>query len=150
MSVNIWNAEKQEVDKIAGNVNINDGAISENSSWSSKKINANLGEIEKKAGNVYSTEETVIGKWIDGRPIYSKTFSNTLWTPNTELLSDVDVIVSFDGMYKYTQLGVYMNLSYRDNYGSFRVDLNPNTHKVVLNCVGSEAIFTIKYVKTTD
>lgn len=96
----------------------------------------------------YSTDEKVIGTWIDGRHVYSKTFSSTSWTPNTELLNDVDVIVSFDGMYKYTQLGVYMNLSYRDTYGSFRIDLNPTTHKVILNCVGSDATFTIKYVKT--
>ncbi|WP_313151869.1 hypothetical protein [Lacrimispora sp.] len=32
--------------------------------------------------NVYSTEETVCGKWIDGKPIYRKVISGTLAVEN--------------------------------------------------------------------
>lgn len=32
---------------------------------------------------VYSTEEAVIGRWIDGRPVYRKTFIGSTTKPNT-------------------------------------------------------------------
>lgn len=31
----------------------------------------------------YSTTEQVIGKWIDGKPLYQKTFTGTCTTQNT-------------------------------------------------------------------
>lgn len=38
--------------------------------------NANLAELSAKtAGYIYSTDEVVIGKWIDGRNLYRKVFS---------------------------------------------------------------------------
>lgn len=54
MSVNTWSAEKQKLNKLAGNANIIDGAISEDSTWSSEKINASLGEKAdvKDVGNL--------------------------------------------------------------------------------------------------
>ena len=36
--------------------------------------------------NDYSTEETVVGKWIDGSPLYQKTYTGTL--PNTNVVKD--------------------------------------------------------------
>lgn len=35
----------------------------------------NLNKIQE--GNVYSTSETEVGKWIDGKPIYRRTFEYT-------------------------------------------------------------------------
>lgn len=46
MSLNIWNAESQELKKVAGQVNINDGVVSENTAWSSKKVNASLVDLQ--------------------------------------------------------------------------------------------------------
>lgn len=53
MSLNIWQAESQELQKVAGQVNINDGATSETSVWSSKKVSANLGEKADKDDLVF-------------------------------------------------------------------------------------------------
>lgn len=36
-------------------------------------------------GNVYSTDETVVGTWIDGKPIYRKVFSGTASSGNMTL-----------------------------------------------------------------
>ena len=52
-----------------------DDAISE--------INSNLSSVKN-----YSTEETVVGKWIDNKPIYSKTFS--IVNPSSNQIIDSD------------------------------------------------------------
>ena len=36
-----------------------------------------LDELERKTENIYSTEEQVIGTWIDDKPIYKKTYHGT-------------------------------------------------------------------------
>ena len=56
-------------------------------------------------GNIYSTDETVIGTWIDGRPIYRKVFTtNSNDIDVTDLNIDVpirfDAYGTFDGGYK--------------------------------------------------
>lgn len=46
MSVNIWNEAEQKLEQVGGNVNINDSVISEDSTFSSKKINDSLVDLE--------------------------------------------------------------------------------------------------------
>lgn len=45
-----------------------------------------IGYRFNELGNIhnYSTEEKVVGKWIDGKPIYEKTFSSITITNNTD------------------------------------------------------------------
>ena len=75
-----------------------------------KKINASDVAVKKNNKGVtlndyldnlneYSTEETVIGKWIDGKPLYQKviTFDNTIsisYDDNTFIhnISNIDII----------------------------------------------------------
>ena len=53
------------------------------------QIKYNLGNV--KNGDNYSTNETVIGTWIDGKPLYRKVFKNiavpsgSSWTPMIDL-----------------------------------------------------------------
>ena len=35
-----------------------------------------IGNLKSSTYDVYSTNETIVGKWIDGKPIYRKTFDN--------------------------------------------------------------------------
>lgn len=57
--------------------------------------------IEDKS--TYSTTEKQIGTWIDGKPIYRKTFSGTYITNNTRSVVDlstaIDTIVNCYGLY---------------------------------------------------
>ena len=46
MSVGIWNADEQKLEKIAGKVNLNDSSTSEEHTWSSKKISDSLADLE--------------------------------------------------------------------------------------------------------
>lgn len=45
------------------------------------------------SGNVYSTEEKVVGTWIDGKPIYRKVFdySNELWSSGNKDISNLNI-----------------------------------------------------------
>lgn len=105
------------------------------------------------AGNglVYSTTEQVVGKWIDGKPIYQKTIffnpvmyvSSTAWSATNEDVSNIENIISgegysVDGSRQSRPMclfldGVLKIMSGRDN-------------------VGSDSIsgVTYRYTKTTD
>ena len=59
--------------------------------------------IEANSGkHVYSTEEKVVGTWIDGKTIYEKTYTNATeqsvsyqtWTPTVISATDIDRIVN--------------------------------------------------------
>ena len=54
--------------------------------WSASKVKS---EIENK--HKYSTEEKVIGEWIDGKPIYRKVFTdpNNSWNTNDNIIGSI-------------------------------------------------------------
>lgn len=69
MSQNIWDAEKQELVKTAGNVNLDDSVVSEESAWSSKKIHDSLvdkADADKVVPLVYETTVTDANDLPDG------------------------------------------------------------------------------------
>lgn len=77
---------------------IDDDTTDYNSTWSSYKINEALSSVGKN----YSTEERIVGKWIDGKTIYEKTYTNATeqsvsyqsWTSTSISANDIDRIVS--------------------------------------------------------
>lgn len=103
------------------------------------------------AGHNYSTDEQVVGTWVDGKPIYQKTIlfnpvmyvSSTAWSATNEDVSNVENIISgegysVDGSRQSRPMclfldGVLKIMSGRDN-------------------VGSDSIsgVTYRYTKTTD
>lgn len=58
---------------------------------------------------IYSTEEQVIGRWIDGKPLYRKVFVGT--TPTHERLGDSVVVIPFQDIIGVVSLEgiVYQN-----------------------------------------
>ena len=50
------------------------------------KVAGNAANADLKDMNVYSTEEKIVGTWIDGKPIYRKVISSTLSDPLTGLV----------------------------------------------------------------
>lgn len=112
--------------------------------------------------NEYSLEEKKIGRWIDGRPIYSKTMMIDLDSnENTVLvdhnIKDIERCIYYTGNYKngnemrflpqvyYTQEDFYLalytvtNTSLRIYYGNW-VKEHP----------GTKVYITLYYIKTTD
>ena len=114
----------------------------------------------------YSTEEQIIGKWVNGKPIYQKTYITT--TPSTALSNDdvatlgisIDQLVSLEGVVTRTQNGSIYRYPINCLIGSasdYSADiracwLRPTTiaMKVGQYDVNQPVAITIKYTKTTD
>lgn len=111
------------------------------------------------AGGIdYSTEEQDTGlKWIDGKPIYQKTFffttpaSGAISTPIN--ISSVSSIISIDGL---VNNGVPLNFTYDNNYytktwgGVSNGGASVNIGVASSDLASKAAYVTIRYTKTTD
>lgn len=67
-------------------------------------------EITGSVDNVYSTEETVVGKWVDGKPIYRRTYifedgpinfpkDETVYVlDDSDWIANIDTVLTINGM----------------------------------------------------
>lgn len=107
----------------------------------------------------YSTDETVIGTWIDGKPLYEKTIDcgalPNSTTKNVEhSISDMGYAVAIQGSAINTNTGIRIPLPYV--YGNARclqiyID---STHVKLIAAenmsIYTQSYITIQYTKTTD
>lgn len=129
-----------------------------------------IGNLKSSTYDTYSTNETVVGKWIDGKPIYRKTMEFSTSTlsagenyiahglQNIELLM-VNKNWSFlvddhDGVVAIWQLGnsVNMDASAFSQYSCNAVWTNASTISIYIGSGLSpkKLIITFEYTKTTD
>lgn len=116
-----------------------------------------------ECGDVYSTEERRIGTWIDGKPIYSKTFSgvtqkNTNAVVGFADISDlsIDTVVEINGVVNSDLDTGIVGLSCTRSDASLQL-VGVSTDKKKLNVFVQSDSFTskpfhctLKYTKTTD
>lgn len=96
----------------------------------------------------YSTDEQVIGEWIDGKPVYQKTFSFTAKTTASNVWTDL-VDVSECNVQKLIDasiLGTQSTSSLLMGY----VEIASNRLRVFTSHAMSCDGITIQYTKTTD
>lgn len=125
-------------------------------------------------GELYYTEEKMIGRWIDGKPLYQKTVAVTLpdkSTTNTGIagsftahgISNFGSLISADLVWHDTDENTWWHnqVDYKDygiaNYG---LQVNSTTIRIISNNPSSTGIdwssrtnncyVTLKYTKTTD
>ncbi len=100
--------------------------------------------------HIYSTTERVVGTWIDGKPLYEKTFNTTVtiaiknqWY-NADDLSDLNIenLVSFESRNGNTNL--IQVTTWICAY------LNGTTLQVTSPEPWAMSNYTIRYTKTTD
>lgn len=106
----------------------------------------------------YFTTETVVGTWIDSKPIYRKVLTGTLPTgsgENTFNFSGINII-NFYGKIKatsgatflintyYTPIPAYSISSWIDNSGNLKIECGSNYN------TSSQYEIVIEYTKTTD
>ena len=110
-------------------------------------VDGNRGEQENF---IFSKNEKVVGKWIDGRSIYSKTIEGTFetGTPGSNwkeivLVPNIDIIVN--------AIGWYNNYDYTCTISEIGIE-DSETGKVELQTANGRTLtaITIQYVKTTD
>lgn len=111
--------------------------------------------------NIYSTEETVVGTWIDGKPLYRKiiiidSVGNNINTEVPYYIENVDLIWIDEGT-SYVTKPSHETLSINWFYGTndfMRTWVNKNLgvirYKVQANLTEYTGYITLKYTKTTD
>ena len=128
-------------------VNITDDEETSSFQTQINEINSSL-----EALNTYSTEEKVVGTWVDGSKIYQKSFVDV----NLNGLTHVDISsLSIKTVINIEAIGTFDNnsvgsLNYNDNnYVSF-IWLNPEKTTLSVNEKNNKmlkATFTLKYTK---
>lgn len=135
--------------------------------WKCKKNNANqipeesiywtnAALTENNQLHYYSTEEQVVGTWIDGKPIYERVIhvENFIIGDNEIPLENLDIIINYSGNLILTE--------FAENKRVFPYFQNDNSNKVVIryynntkfvvastfNC--NNIYIIIQYTKTTD
>lgn len=119
------------------------------------KVEENINELEKR--EIYSTEEQVIGKWIDGKPLYRKVINCGSLPNNTQKIiqhniENIDFIISCLG-YAMTSTGSGVALpSYN---GIININLYATTQQIGIITTGDRSSFVksyvvLEYTKTTD
>ncbi len=131
---------------------LNSNSTSQTDTYSCEKINEMTEEI-------YSTEEQIIGKWIDGKPIYRKVFTGTTNGSNNTIIAkttlNIDKLINSNGiMYNSgVQINIGKSESIGNTNGNTRVWIN---NENVVFTVGSDLtigfsyIAVLEYTKTTD
>ena len=76
--------------------NIRDDGTSLNYLFTDASGNLQSGPVSNIIYDVYSTSETVVGSWIDGKPIYRKVIVGDYPTTNWYDLSDIDTMVKLE------------------------------------------------------
>ena len=119
------------------------------------ELKSNLTDLQ-----VYSTTEKVIGTWIDGKPIYRKSYSGACVKSNTVVLeytSNIDKIISAYGSATsdYNRRWNIPNTVSGDGGYDNRYALTTTTSQLYLQFLANyrtsdNFVFTIEYTKTTD
>lgn len=109
--------------------------------------------------DLYSTDEKIIGQWIDGKPLYQKTIdfgalpNNTTKSVNHNI-QNIDYVVNLFGAAYRSSDGIVNTLPCynRDIYGA---ELVSNPTSIIVTTFAdrsafSESYIAIQYTKTTD
>ena len=77
------------VAKIGDGSAIDDTKTTKANTWSAEKTKAEIETVDNKFN--FSTNEIIVGKWIDGKPIYRKVFTdpNNSWSANDNIIGNI-------------------------------------------------------------
>lgn len=128
-------------------------------SFGSELVNNKNGFVcigDKIGVNIYSTEEIIIGKWIDGKPVYRKVIN--VGAIASEPITIAHGISNFKrriNLYGYAYRSVYDNslsIPYAEvgNSIATKVDSTNVTITPTWNPLVTESYIVLEYIKTTD
>lgn len=105
--------------------------------------------------NIYSTEETVIGTWVDGKPIYRKVIiiNNPNIGTSTYNIQElnIDELIHSDGNEKNANSNYHIPIMYYINYNQGNwYWINQGILEYTINWEATSIKFTLEYTKTID
>lgn len=111
----------------------------------------------------YSTDEQKVGTWVDGKPIYKKTFSfNELQSDGNEHFYDLGIaniksVTNLYGTYQFSQEDIYVPINFynfltKEGTYMFVSNISSTGCRITYNSnLSSTLIYiTVEYTKTTD
>lgn len=106
----------------------------------------------KKVGDNYSTDEKVVGTWIDGRPVYQKTYyynsvTNGMTIDNSLNSTNVEIINVTGNAYQGTYVWSFP-VSNTSWFAALRID--DSKISVETSFTLTDTTIIIQYTKTTD
>lgn len=120
-------------------------------------IKSELGDYQEFLPNNYSTEETPIGKWIDGRTLYRKVLKLGALKDNGKTavkynVPDMDEIVSLNGFASDSNFGLTLPTAHSTTTKNVNVYVDYNAKEVVAETFSDRTSYThgyfiIEYVK---
>ncbi len=123
------------------------------SKWKVNNVEAAIDSLKlSKTSDNYSTEEKVVGTWIDGKPLYQKTYVINISARNQWLnidstfTSEIYTIVGQEWSYKDYYNG-------NSDYGDMTLEVDTSGLRTIFlsSYSGSyKTNLTIKYTKSTD
>lgn len=102
-------------------------------------------------GVIYSTEEHIIGKWIDGSTLYEKTV-NCGALPNTTMktvlhgISNLDHFVSISGIAYDSTVAIPLPRAYSDSNPIYSIDVYANKTEIRINIASNQSSITSSYI----
>lgn len=108
---------------------------------------------------VYSTQETVIGTWIDGKPIYRKVFPFTItlsysdWRPAIDLTGlNIDYLITYNGSIDLNNYGIRAvdNGELITKYDSGTKQFSIYSAATSFGNLNASGVVLFEYTKTTD
>ena len=127
------------------------GTLSSLNTTNKSNLVSAINEVNNKFD--YSTEEQVIGKWTNGKPLYRKIVSGNVPQSNdyptvATGITNLDKVVSISLALAYGDNRQYFTSVRYNNY--YLSKENDNKITIVAPDVEGDATFTIYYTKTTD
>ena len=108
------------------------------------------GEEDKFQPVIYSETEREIGVWVDGKPLYQKTFvlsqgiylAQYQWVDTGCYLPDAEQIIASDLGAGVSEISGFMDVHTADNYSLYAMNMRNTTVQL--------SKFTVQYTKSTD
>ena len=146
---------KVDKDKIA---TVLDDSVTDEQVASAKVVYDKISSIMSASPTSYSLDEQVIGTWIDGKPIYRKTFySANGWSTNANIavignISNLKLVVNLRTVC-YNSSDNYWSTPYIDS-DQCNAFVTKSTGKVCVvnqaSFINKEQLVVVEYTKTTD
>ena len=112
--------------------------------------------------NEYSTEETVVGTWIDGKPLYRKAFVTNISIINgitniPHQISDIDMVKINSAIYRYKEGAtntLFFTLPRVHSDGAYSIGIEVDNSKILTRARYTYPMakleVVLEYTKTTD